>query len=289
MTTRTAPWPAFPSPNFRATPTGGRLAWCAAGHRKAIRFRSWSPPAPAPAPYHYATAALLLCNKTRKCKDLDYCTCDNSRKVPKREVTFLHDKRTVREMCIGNTDKQTSKSLTKTVARKMKSAACSSTFVPGPSTIDVESSMLSKSSEDSLCDRFEESDWNEVEFERISTPDTYKRISLSHTASAAFRTGVSERDVALIASAVLQDARLVTENKNLVVDKNKIRREKKKLGKQIQEKENLDGLKIKSVFFDGRRDKKLFIGTKRTSDIVDRKAKNISLCSLNLVLNIWDI
>ncbi|GBM00546.1 hypothetical protein AVEN_77356-1 [Araneus ventricosus] len=122
--------------------------------------------------------------------------------------------------------------------------------------------MLLKSSEDSLCDRFEESDWNEVEFERTSTPDTCKRISLSHTASSAFRTGVSERDVALIASAALQDARLVTEDKNLVVDKNKIRREKKKQGKKIQGEEKLDGLKIKSVFFDGRRDKTLFIGKK---------------------------
>ncbi|GBM09423.1 hypothetical protein AVEN_199415-1 [Araneus ventricosus] len=53
--------------------------------------------------------------------------------------------------------------------------------------------MLLKSSEDSLCDRCEESDCNEVEFERTSNPDTCKRISLSHTASAAFRTGVSER------------------------------------------------------------------------------------------------
>ncbi|GBO38280.1 hypothetical protein AVEN_161332-1 [Araneus ventricosus] len=78
--------------------------------------------------------------------------------------------------------------------------------------------MLLKSSEDSLCDRFEESNCNEVEFERASTPDTCKRISLSHTASAAFRTGVSERDVALIASAMLQEARLVMEDKNLVLE-----------------------------------------------------------------------
>ncbi|GBM08311.1 hypothetical protein AVEN_101438-1 [Araneus ventricosus] len=93
-------------------------------------------------------------------------------------------------MCIGNIDKQTSKALTKTVARKMKRAACSSTFVAGPSTSDVQSTLLLKSSEDSLCEHFEESDWNEVEFERTSTPDTCKRIFLSHTASAAFRTGV---------------------------------------------------------------------------------------------------
>ncbi|GBN83176.1 hypothetical protein AVEN_73547-1 [Araneus ventricosus] len=137
-----------------------------------------------------------------KCKNLDYCTCDKSRKVPKRGVTFLHNQRIVREMCIGNIYKQTSKALTKTVARKR--AACPSTFVPGPSTSGIQSTMLLKSTEDSLCDRFEESDWNEVEFERASTPDTCKRISLSHTASSAFRSGGSERDVALFASAELQ-------------------------------------------------------------------------------------
>ncbi|GBM12851.1 hypothetical protein AVEN_114941-1 [Araneus ventricosus] len=128
-----------------------------------------------------------------KWKDLDYCTCDKSCKVPKQEVTFLHNQRTVREMCIGNIDKQTSKAFTKTVARKMKSAACSSTFVSGPSTSDIQSSMLLKSSENSLCDCFEEADWNELEFESTSTPDTCKCISFSHTASAAFRTNVSER------------------------------------------------------------------------------------------------
>ncbi|GBL75958.1 hypothetical protein AVEN_234283-1 [Araneus ventricosus] len=35
-----------------------------------------------------------------KYEDLDHCTCDKSRKVLKREVTFLHDQTTVREMCI---------------------------------------------------------------------------------------------------------------------------------------------------------------------------------------------
>ncbi|GBM76872.1 hypothetical protein AVEN_3925-1 [Araneus ventricosus] len=94
----------------------------------------------------------------------------------------------------------------------MKRAACSSISLPGPSTSGVQSTMLLKSPEDSLCDRFEESDWNEVEFEWTLTPDTCKSISLSHTAFAAFRTGVSERDVALIAPAMLQDAGLVAED-----------------------------------------------------------------------------
>ncbi|GBN39788.1 hypothetical protein AVEN_217718-1 [Araneus ventricosus] len=48
----------------------------------------------------------------------------------------------------------------------MKRAACSNTFLPDPSTSGVQFTRLLKSSEDSLCDRFEESDWNEVECER---------------------------------------------------------------------------------------------------------------------------
>ncbi|GBN02667.1 hypothetical protein AVEN_121180-1 [Araneus ventricosus] len=48
----------------------------------------------------------------------------------------------------------------------------------------------------------------------------------------------------------------------------------------MQEEENLDGLKIKSVFFDGRRDKTLFIGKKRTSDIRRQKdEEHITLLS----------
>ncbi|GBN36106.1 hypothetical protein AVEN_152061-1 [Araneus ventricosus] len=61
-------------------------------------------------------------------------------------------------------------------------------------------------------DRFEECEWNEVELESTSTPVTCKHISLSHTTSASFKAGVSEKDVALIASTEMQDAGLVTED-----------------------------------------------------------------------------
>ncbi|GBM59577.1 hypothetical protein AVEN_30078-1 [Araneus ventricosus] len=52
---------APPSPNFRATPTGGRLATayglaCNGLHARrifgGIEFRAWSPPPPRPRPYH---------------------------------------------------------------------------------------------------------------------------------------------------------------------------------------------------------------------------------------------
>ena len=124
------------------------------------------------------------------------------------------------------------KALTNTVARKQKSAACISTFVPVSSTRGIQSAILCKASQDLLCDHFEESDSNEVEFKRTSVLDTCKSISVSHTTSAAFRSGVSERVVPLFASAMLQDAKLITEeDMNLNVRKNKIRMEKKKQGR----------------------------------------------------------
>ncbi|GBM90447.1 hypothetical protein AVEN_111253-1 [Araneus ventricosus] len=55
----------IPSPNFHATPTGGRLATtyslkCNRSHTRrifsGIRFRTWNPPAPKSRPYHLATA-----------------------------------------------------------------------------------------------------------------------------------------------------------------------------------------------------------------------------------------
>ncbi|GBO24501.1 hypothetical protein AVEN_145064-1 [Araneus ventricosus] len=50
-----------PSPNFHATPAGGRLAttydlMCSRPHARrifgGIGFRAWNPPAPKPGPYH---------------------------------------------------------------------------------------------------------------------------------------------------------------------------------------------------------------------------------------------
>ncbi|GBO02126.1 hypothetical protein AVEN_154094-1 [Araneus ventricosus] len=59
--TRTTPELAPPSPNFHATPTGGRLTTtydltCNRPHTRrifsGIGFRTWNPPPPKPRPYH---------------------------------------------------------------------------------------------------------------------------------------------------------------------------------------------------------------------------------------------
>ncbi|GBM10234.1 hypothetical protein AVEN_177501-1 [Araneus ventricosus] len=59
-------WASAPSPSFRATPAGGRLATthvlaCNWPHTRRIfseiGFRTWNSPAPKPRPYHWASAA----------------------------------------------------------------------------------------------------------------------------------------------------------------------------------------------------------------------------------------
>ncbi|GBN98685.1 hypothetical protein AVEN_137680-1 [Araneus ventricosus] len=74
-------WVGIPSPNFHATPTGGRLTTtydlrCNRPHTRRIfsgnAFRTWSPPAPKPRPYHWATAVTSLVGETTKIKYLSW-------------------------------------------------------------------------------------------------------------------------------------------------------------------------------------------------------------------------
>jgi len=52
--------------------------------------------------------------------EADECSCEKSRKIPKRELLFLADQRTQRKMAIGQTDKETTAALRKKEERKAK-------------------------------------------------------------------------------------------------------------------------------------------------------------------------
>lgn len=84
--------------------------------------------------------------------------------------------------------------------------------------------------EDSSSGRFQVSNLIKKKLEPASSKlNTLKFLSLSHTKSARFRTGISEREVALIISSVLQYVWVVTaDDKILVIHKNKVRTEKQK-------------------------------------------------------------
>lgn len=82
------------------------------------------------------------------------------------------------------------------------------------------------------------------------------RVKLPTVASACDRTGVSDRAAAAIASAVLKDVGIITEdNKSKVIDRMKIRRERgKNRTNEILKSFNQVGGNI-GLFFDGRKDK----------------------------------
>ncbi len=69
------------------------------------------------------------------------------------------------------------------------------------------------------------------------------RLSLPNTAINADRFGVSDRAAAAIATGVLQDMGLVSEeHREMVIDKAKVRRERAKMRRNIAENEEEDGL-----------------------------------------------
>ncbi|GBM08988.1 hypothetical protein AVEN_94627-1, partial [Araneus ventricosus] len=106
------------------------------------------------------------------------------------------------------------------------------------------------------------------------------RLGLPSTAVVGDRFGVSDRAVDAIASSVLPDVGLITSNNSdLMVDGNKLIREKAKVRKDLefQALSEAQALPLKGLYFDGRKDSTLVeerVDTKRYS----RKAKEERLC-----------
>ncbi|GBM46199.1 hypothetical protein AVEN_270211-1 [Araneus ventricosus] len=101
------------------------------------------------------------------------------------------------------------------------------------------------------------------------------RLGLPSTVVVGDLFGVSDRAVAAVASSVLHDVGLITSNNSdLVVDGNKLRREKAKIRKDLkfQALSEAQALPLKGLYFDGRKDSALIeerVDTKRYT----RKAK----------------
>ncbi|GBM91947.1 hypothetical protein AVEN_172176-1 [Araneus ventricosus] len=106
------------------------------------------------------------------------------------------------------------------------------------------------------------------------------RLGLPSTPVVGEKCGVSDRAVAAIASSVLHDVGLITgNNSDLVVDENKLRREKVRVRKDLKSQalSEAQELTLKGLYFDGRKDSTLIeerVDTKRYT----RKAKKERLC-----------
>ncbi|GBN79383.1 hypothetical protein AVEN_17484-1 [Araneus ventricosus] len=106
------------------------------------------------------------------------------------------------------------------------------------------------------------------------------RLGLPSTVVDGDLFGVSDRTVVAIASSVLHDVGLITSNNSdLVVDENMLRREKAKVRKDLkfQALSEAQALPLKGLYFDGRKDF-TFIEERVDTKRYTRKAKNEHLC-----------
>ncbi|GBM58518.1 hypothetical protein AVEN_139051-1 [Araneus ventricosus] len=112
------------------------------------------------------------------------------------------------------------------------------------------------------------------------TPFLAKSLQMRLGLSSTAMVGVSDRAVAAIASSVLHDVGLITSNNSdLMVDENKLRREKAKVRKDLkfQALSEAQALPLKGLYFGGCKDSTLVeerVDTKRNT----RKAKEERLC-----------
>ncbi|CAH1116385.1 unnamed protein product [Phaedon cochleariae] len=81
-------------------------------------------------------------------------------------------------------------------------------------------------------------------------------LVLENLAEACDRSGVSDRSASLIVNAVLKDFGLVTEeDQSNIIDRSKIRRERKRCRTGLDLKKNNQILVFPGIYFDGRKDK----------------------------------
>lgn len=193
-----------------------------------------------------------------ECPILINCTCEKPNKIPVIEHRFIYLQRKYGMGKIGTLDqKETNKLRTRLLRRN-------NTLKRQPSK-PVEDEI--KETED--IDEIQQSFNAEVE---SNNHDHYKpscskkkefpwqmRLTLQSTSLNCDRYGVSDRAAAAIASSVLEDIGVISEtDTSLVIDRHKIRREKSRTRKELQQSQ-LDLDELHGIYFDGRKDHTLVI------------------------------
>lgn len=202
-----------------------------------------------------------------KCADFSLCKCEKTNKVPTLEQKFLQDQRSTRKMKMGGIDHATSKKLEKRQKRKSQekerldkyqSQAASQSVEPESCQFgsDTEGSITYSTQDDSDEDMLSAND--AANASNSSKVIKQQRRLLENTARASERHAVSDRAVAEIASAVLQDFGVVTaEDSSEVIDRSKIRRERLKYREMLREETSSSRTDLLGIYFDGRKDKTL--------------------------------
>lgn len=225
-------------------------------------------------------AALLFDIAYCKCKSFEVCVCDVSHKVPPMERAFLQDQRTTRAMIIGGADRITTEKIRKKDARKLQELkrlnnsdsvvrrneeACSS--VSQSITVLPDENYTDK-------DCIEETLQPDIHMNTEPLPSTSSepdssqnlkshqtRMKLATFARTCDRYGIADRPAAALASALMYDLNQVANDVGPVIDRSKVRRERKKLRLDLQEKELAMDLVVKALYFDGRKDRTISMTT----------------------------
>jgi hypothetical protein len=230
-----------------------------------------------------------------KCSNFQLCKCRV--KIPRLERMFLVDQRNLRQMRIIAIDFCYNKAIEKKFTRKVKNEgvkkrASKENCTPQISDVSTspdDSDALEKSPDDDYKDtpyierkiqrelvrktlNFDKNlpsvskSQNEKNKES-SVPQFHQlRVVLPSLATACDRTGVSDRSAAIIASSVLKDFGVVSqENSVNVIDRSKVRRERKRVRNQLQKDSVDQNATISALYFDGRKDSTLVRENKKGS------------------------
>lgn len=208
-----------------------------------------------------------------KCTSFESCSCLKLKKVPINERTFLVDQRNDRKMVISGIDRKETARLMKRQQRqteesiraakktcssqKTESVHESSPETPTNSSL-IETPSTSTANRNTLpLPTVTENPTNSFSIETPSTSTANRNtLALPTVAKVCDRYGLSTRSAAAVASAVLADVGLVsTEDLTMVIDKNKVHRAVAKARKEASR--DIGGIVIKSIYFDGRKDKTL--------------------------------
>ena len=146
-----------------------------------------------------------------KCANFSSCKCVKTRKVPEIEQSFLTDQRTLRNMVMNSVDVKTTLILHRRQERKAHDVMRATVSNDQPNKILT---FLNEIKEEEGTDKLLPEIFDE-DFNKPSTSGIKKsqmRIALSTVARECDRSGVSDRSAAKIASAVLKDIGMISEN-----------------------------------------------------------------------------
>lgn len=196
---------------------------------------------------------------TCRCVDYDKCKCIKEDKIPVEEREFLIDQRHERRMVIGGVDIRKTQQLKRKAERRERQQKYLSISTEEQNTEGKNPiAFLSEDKADvdnEVSDTLSRTDADCSSSSSSSQKRTQMRLELPNLARECDRYGISDRGAASIASSLLQDIGIIHEGETShVVDRSKIRRERKKSRISAKEIASKNSQPLTGLYFDGRKD-----------------------------------